>query len=375
MFQWGTFSALLFFGFLSSLQDFITRRVSNRIIFPMMSGAVLFLFLEVFFNRSALPKPWVGFLSIHLFLCALTALFLWYQRIWPAGDAKIFFIFSILVVMIRPWLWSFPYWTFLHLAINIFFPSVCFILSILIYQKFHELKKMFSVSVREWIPGVKRALRVLCSRLPANRRVLLTLIGNIIIIPTMIQSFQRVVPHSFFKPFQFIVYVFLYLFWGTVYKYLQERYILFIVVLLLAEFAHKIHESIFTIVSKNLYFSCGFMIFASTFGILSYYLKMLRVRRSETSNLNQGDILSDKSWSEMEELCAKTGSEHEFLRYADGLSQEDIAVIRSSCPAEKEVIVCETRPFAFWIFIGALWTLFSAQTFPQWLISLRHVHF
>ena len=371
-FQWGALSLFLFFGFLGSVWDFKTRRVSNHLVFAVLLWTIGFLFLETLFKRADLPAEWPKFLLIHLALCGATSSILWYRRIWPAGDAKIFLIFSALIVLVRPWLWGFPYWICLDLMINVFLPAAFFILLVLIYRKSHEIGK---ISMREWVSGAGRWLRVLFSWLPANRRVLFTFMGNMLIIPAMIQSLYSVIPNSFSKFFQLTIYIFFYLFWGPIYSFLEERYIFFIMGFLLIEIAHKLHESVLALIYNGFYFSFGFMVFSAILGVLSNYLKMSCVRRFDVSNLSPGDILSDSSWSDVIQFCSRPAPEYEFRRYADGLSKEDIEVIQSCCSAEKEVVVCETRPFAFWIFFGALWTLFANQTFPRWLISFWKIYF
>ena len=79
---------------------------------------------ETFFTRPFYPA-----LLAHVALSCAAALALWNLKIWPAGDAKLFALFSLLLPLASVDLPGFPSSLFLTCMINVFLPPAFFILA------------------------------------------------------------------------------------------------------------------------------------------------------------------------------------------------------------------------------------------------------
>ncbi len=372
------FSIFLLIGVFSSWSDFKTRRVPNRLIiaaFIVVSiGYIVLFWLWPF--KYLLRLQYFNSILIHLLLSAILALGLWYWRIWPAGDAKLFVFMSLVIILVRPHLWGFPYWTFLQLAINTFIIAACFIIPLALYHEWHNFQR----SPVEFFRQITVRMRRLIGEIGLPRGIyLIRLIFNFAIIFIFSRILMEKISSLFSGLPKLLVFLVIYFFWGKIYPrfYRVSRIPIFSLfpAAFLALLIHFLHMSFSKDVLNGLFLGLEFFLLFAVLKFLERLIRTSQIHARRVGELNPGDILNDESWNGLVESCSAVAPEHEFLRYADGLSQEDVTVIRNSCPAEKEVIICETRPFAFWIFIGALWTLFMEQTFPQWLISFWRAHF
>lgn len=83
----------------------------------------------------------------HVFLCAFSGLGLWVFRVWPAGDAKLFMLLSILYPLLSA---GFdPQRSFLMILINIFIPACLFLFA-------KAILYVFDTRLRHWRDSLAR---------------------------------------------------------------------------------------------------------------------------------------------------------------------------------------------------------------------------
>ena len=120
-----------------SLRDIQRHDIPHRVLGQMTVLAALGYFLlargTFLAGRAATSGPWYhwGFYRdamIHAALCLAAAQALWWFKIWPAGDAKLFTVLGAAAPLIRPGGRFFPGLEFLVLLINIFVPAALYIL-------------------------------------------------------------------------------------------------------------------------------------------------------------------------------------------------------------------------------------------------------
>lgn len=94
----------------------LAATLSATVGVPLLGG--------VYFNWSFYQA-----LLFHVLLAGAAALALWNLKIWPAGDAKLFALFSLLLPLAASDLPTFPGWLFMTCLINIFLPPAFYIVA------------------------------------------------------------------------------------------------------------------------------------------------------------------------------------------------------------------------------------------------------
>lgn len=383
-------SAALFlflaFGIIASVSDIATRRVSNRITSLAFLAAFIcygFLLIETLLGshqiiwmglgRRYLPYSFYHLVAIHLILCVIFAVALWYRRIWPAGDAKFFVVASLFLALIRFNIPGFPYWIVLKLAINIFIPAAFFIGAVFVKQqlaafrsiKLQEIRDRCYRSFRQWAGSAE---------IPVRGKHIAFLLLRLIVLSALMQILMEKFSRLYSGFPQLVFFLIVYLVWGQLYRFIRLRFVGGFLVLCLIIWGYWFHANLPSLMLHGIFLSIVFAGFFFFLRLLENHIKASRAQKKEISNLSPGDIPSDESWSELFNLCHLAEPPYDLRRYADGLSHEDIDIIRRFCPLDREVMVLETRPFAPWIFLGALWTLYVHETILRLPFAVIGIH-
>lgn len=146
---------LFLIGFITSYQDFKESKIKNKWILLGLSWGlgiyVLFLiwsFIAPFLAQTyskhftfVLPS-YILKVLINSAIALIVGYVLWYFDLWSAGDAKLFFVFSLLLPLKYYWRSALPYFPSFALLINIFVPALLFLMG----QNLFYFLKTFSVS-------------------------------------------------------------------------------------------------------------------------------------------------------------------------------------------------------------------------------------
>jgi len=137
---------LFLIGLITGYQDFKEGKIKNKWI---ILGLVWGLGIYIFFLIWALVVPYTFILPSYIFkvfinsaIALVIGYLLWYFNLWSAGDAKLFFIFSLLLPLKYYWKTALPYFPSFALLINIFIPALLF----LIGQNLFYFLKSISIS-------------------------------------------------------------------------------------------------------------------------------------------------------------------------------------------------------------------------------------
>jgi hypothetical protein len=151
-----------FIGAVTCYEDFKFGKIRNKwiILGAAWSLAVFLFFLAWYFAGPAVMDfyydeireipagAWRPNLTVHLdfigrsllngILSLLVGFLMWRSRLWAAGDAKLFFAFSMLIPITFYWKSFLPFFPSFSLLINIFIPVTLFLLfrSLLHFFKF-----------------------------------------------------------------------------------------------------------------------------------------------------------------------------------------------------------------------------------------------
>ncbi len=375
----------LAFGIAASVSDIATRRVSNRLIslaFLAILVGYTFLLIETLLGSHKIV--WMGlgerYLSysfyrgvvINLLLCAISGVVLWRRRIWPAGDAKFFVAASLFLPLIRVDIPGFPDWIFFKLLINTFIPAAVFII---ITAAIQEASVLRNFSLAEILVQSPRVFRQWAGSVefPTNRKHLALIAGKFILVAALIQILMSALS-SVGGFSRLIIYFFFYLIWQWLYRFVRSKFFGVPIAVVFFLCAFLAHSNFFSLIIRGTFLALGFVPFFLLVRFLEVHLRVSRVHVVKISKLSQGDVLDDESWWKLSGLCRAADSSCDLRRYADGISREDIEIIVRACPLDMDIQVLETRPFAFWIFLGALWTLYAHEMALRWPLALMGIH-
>lgn len=132
---------LFFIGFITSYQDFKEGKIKNKwiilglvwglgIYFLLLIWALIAPYLSQIFSKEfifILPS-YILKVFINSALALIVGYLLWYFNFWSAGDAKLFFIFSLLLPLKYYWQSALPYFPSFALLINIFILVLIFLM-------------------------------------------------------------------------------------------------------------------------------------------------------------------------------------------------------------------------------------------------------
>lgn len=119
-------------GIITSYQDFKFGLIKNRwILFGFICGFILYFSAFLFSNLQFLQ---IKKILLNTLISFVISILIWEIGFWPAGDAKLFTLFSFLLPLKFYWKSYLPYFPSFILLVNIFFPAFIFyLIQILIY--------------------------------------------------------------------------------------------------------------------------------------------------------------------------------------------------------------------------------------------------
>lgn len=136
--------SIIFASSYISYQDWKENIIKNKLLLLLISIGVLYSALNFSLVLSNMEN-----LLINIFFAFLTGFVFWLTGFWPAGDAKLFIVFSFLISIYFSSIFSSYLW--LDLLVNTFVPLFFFFL-VFIFLKSdrNELKKSFKFAFKPY---------------------------------------------------------------------------------------------------------------------------------------------------------------------------------------------------------------------------------
>ncbi|MCX5785639.1 MAG: hypothetical protein NTX59_08110 [Elusimicrobia bacterium] len=347
-------------------EDLASQKIPNDKIalgFKMLGAAVLLLAVMTFLGyKGRIPvfQTW-NFYPLwcaHMFWSVLASMILWYSEVWPAGDAKFFMVIAGALPLINPQMRNFPHYLFLMLLINIFLSAAFFAVGSFIAsgfakaspsdffsEMFADLKKRFSS-----LGGVRSAAYAL--NLAAL--FLLQQLLNIESRGFLSRLFSRVD----------VLYFFLFFLWDKVSSAFGSRRWAFVSA---AFYALYLGAGLLFFRARLLTMTLAAASNVLRFGLLLIFGRLIfefLLEKKDAVYLSDeeivpGVILSTKETSILRKNPVFNGAFDDCFR--DGLSAEQADLLRDwlkKMPVQSpKVETVRGRPFALWIFIGAVISL------------------
>lgn len=400
---------IVWFGFRVSLEDYRLGKIKNRHItlgFKILAFAVILFFLNSasgyffaflpektdsliltrlisladFIINPSFEFKFYTYFMMHISLVLLSAIVFWKAKIWPAGDAKLYIVFAIMVPLIFPDIVHFPKRLFLVNLINIFIPAALFFVG---YMIFKITVKLFSGKYDKNFANLPQkvisALKGKINKSPTEITGWGFLLVNYFVLFSFSQIFKAHTHNYFAKILSepMLVFGVLFLTWDKIYGYMMRKrttalFLIIMGVYLISGsfmFPERVKNDLLQGISLTLRFGM-FIMFLKTF--IVYYFEKTQKYQVKTAEISPGMILTKNTLSHIK-------SDGSFYKecfgdyYSDGLTAHQADKIKKWNKLSN-IEAAKAKPFAFWIWLGCLFTLaFKTDVFN--FIKIKFPHF
>ncbi len=350
-------------------EDFEIQKILNKKILLGIKLFALF-FLAMAYNTylgytgqtdSFLKANFYGLSFIHFFWTLLAAIILWYGEIWPAGDAKFFILISSCLPLINPFIKTFPHYLFLSLLINVFVVAALFAFVNYVSEGIRQASPSDFFSA-QWQALRERAL-ALSAQGGVKKFYIFFYAINIGFIFLLHQIFAMELKNTFGKIIlrTEIIYFVLFFLWEKVAENFRSRKWVYI-----------------SLVAYGLYFIFGYFLFpyrlmellmialmnVLKFSVIlfvgRYMFEFIMEKKDtyfiEAQELKPHMVLSSQMMRTLRGNSVFEGAFDDCFK--DGLTAEQIDILKDwlgKLKVEKpKVEIIKGRPFALWIFVGAV---------------------
>ena len=324
--------AILALGIITSIEDIKTGKIRNKWLLLALAYFMIGSIIVLIYSMPS--RSYLIFTAINAAASLVLGMILWHFGIWSAGDAKLFFVFCLLIPLSTYEIVSSQYFPGFDLLANIFAAAVIFfIFAIMIRsdlkQKKEILSKTFSINsivitalnifAISWIvsfmlgfTGLKEIFLIMCISFAANFAV-----------------------QSFLKRYTFLI----------------------IAVAILRLFIdQQIYSWQFITV-----FSVTVLAWAITTEFLNQSSSVLFSKELDPRQLKKGMVLAEMFSYKKISIDAEP----------EGLSDRQIASIRKLYKIDRnhkrKIRIRDTTPFAIFIFIGVLITIILGMNLIQYI--------
>lgn len=358
---WFFLPGILLLGILTTYTDIKKGLIKNKhLLFGLIYGVFVYAFLILYFGNTDYNYLIESSLSVLLSLAV--GFIVWYAGLWTAGDAKLFFVFSFLIPLSVYNYGYVKYFSQVNLLINIFLPLGVYYL-ILVVRKF---------KFKDIVEKLKEVFEI---------RGLIELIIFVFAVtwPINLVFYYVGIPHNYFTS-SFVLLVIL-----LIFNKLFSRYLFWLTVLL-SIFRFIFDESVYSlstykdlgyiiliILSVRILLILGFSVFTKDVKIKDLKPGMVpaEIVYEEDSKYHKKDFFyAVFLWYIYEKI--KDRKNYLFEPMDDGLTKEDVSKLNKfkSKFDFDSLRIQSTIPFAPFIFLGVLLTIFFSGNLVTAIISL-----
>ncbi len=354
------------------------------LVFSFFSKEVSQFFFKQLFGRKdqkiqlTISSSYLLKQLINAFLSFGVGFIMWKKRIWAAGDAKLFFIFSLLLPLKyyqRSYLFIFPS---LALLVNIFFPIFIFFslggalfYSKKLLKKLLNRKKSFLTNLffKKQVNEKEKERKKTFNRKSFFKKI--SFLKNMLIMLLIFMAIQ-LAPNGFFRKYflidvsyvQAIFIICLVIFQKKFFNLISKPLVVLIIFLI---FLFSYSKSSIWLNSKETLFFAGkmFLTFAVFMFIFSFfnravniYLNKKGVKTINSKDLRKGMFIEKEL---MEKIRENQMLKSKFKKtYLEGLNCEQTLLLKNWLVENKinKIKIYTTFPFVFWMFLGVLLTIF-----------------
>lgn len=362
---------VLLLGAWASYQDIRYKKVKNWLLL-----ATLGMFALIVTVGPGLTAPWpVSLLLMNGSIAAVAAVLLWRGQIWPAGDAKLFTVFSIIIPFDFYMAHFTPYFPSFAILINTFFTG----LSILTFMVVMDLGRNTVLLIQRGRAGkrdfMNKAREEAREELPVFFKSLMLLMVAFLTTRVLLDyafSFEN----DIFSKLAVLQFLITFLLYRQISQFIRKRIpILYCLLFLGAGLFLKLalmrfdfpqfFSYLLLLLRLALLFVAALQALTAAFG---FYIKKRQSVYLMISDLKQGMIVDSESW---DKLVGEIRQKDVVIgrQLPDGLQAHQIELISGNLPGELTVLVNRTYPFAPILFCGVLLTMLLRQSMLHIILS------
>ncbi len=367
---------LFIIGIISSYTDIKYNKIFNSlIILGLLYGLwiiIALLLQNIFLLGEAENFIYIGKVFLNSFLALLVGYFLWYQKYWSAGDAKLFTVYALLLPLKFYDKSYFDYFPSFNLIINLFFPVIIVLsfysLKDFFYSLFERLIKK-NIFLKQ-VPIKERYFNAI-KELKKIGTLLINFIFFIVIIQIILLSFRIVIGQTAgLHPFLlYLIIVFLMQKinkWKNKFRWLTPLiysvsfiYIFYLIIQL--DFSAILGLARMALI---------FLIFINLARhFLDHYIDRKEIGSLPLKDLRKGVLIHQEDLSKL--ISSLSTKEKEALNWigAEGISEEQILIIKNKFKTSlnNEIRFYKTFPFAPYMLLATIISILTQSSFLAWI--------
>jgi len=381
---------VIFLGLITTYEDIRYGKVRNKwillglfwglgiILFFLLwyfiaSPVTRFFYFEIINQPADSPAPVFTVSLIYLsrvFLNAVIALIIaflmWRGGGWAAGDAKLFFIYSLLIPLGYYWKSYLPLFPSFSLLINIFIPIFIYLLIKAffyfvkyIYQRIQKHKNTKTQKHENKKSDIKKGIK---DRIKSMGTILLAFV-TIVLVFTVFQAPIKKYFSIDIASFQMFVFAAFIIFRRIAFDFLKKPIVLkiiasILIIVLIAGFATS-PAATWQSLKRTVQIMIIFMIVFSLFvALIDFHISRTGTREIGVRNLKAKMNLDEGIINQIKK-DKKFFKQYLSRIYPEGLTQEQAEAVKKWLLEKKneKVRICKPFPFVLWMFIGVIITL------------------
>lgn len=379
-------SILSIIGLVVSYEDIKMGKVRNKLILMGFIAGLLGYLLLITAALFSSKVDFIYFKKVLINICISWAIsfFIWYVGLWPAGDAKLFILFSFLIPL-KYYGDNLPIHSFpsFGLFVNIFISVLIFILPNILFRiilipfnfilNFKKHREVLIDKFLEWIKKINENKSTYMQLLLVYFFVFqwfylfrLYLSKEIIRTPIILEKFSYIAIILVYWPLRFFLKT----------KKIRAVTLLLIALLFMhVAFTVGISFKGYLLALPKIFMNfSGFMVvFGFAKKIIELYIQKNEIVKLSIDKISSHMLLTKESIKKIDEFFKKEGLTGKF--YSDGLTSRQVNYLKELSLKKnnlQEVEVYRTFPFAPFIFVGAIVTILARGIIFNHFLSFQH---
>lgn len=380
---------LLLVGGAAAVTDWRERRVPNRLVLLALGACALWVLGELAgsalgalgLRSYSLPWAWYPRIAEHVLLSLTAGWTLWRLDVWPAGDAKLYLALSSLLPLVDRNLSGFPSLLFMVLLVNIFVPAGLLFAAEGTASMIRSAPAALAAS--SWpslgrgpwaaVKGAGDVARVRFAEFYPKRwqaAMVAASLGSFFFVLRVVERKVGEKPIGAFG--HVLLFLVLYAAWGRVAPLLRKPAAAALGLgasLAGAAAATAAGIDLASLVRASAESFLGFGFFLSLARLaFERPLVLAGLGRLPADELRAGTIPTDEAWTSLSGDPGLASLLDERRR--DGLSAPEAEAVKAWLKARgrTELPVHRAVPFAAWILVGAVLTLWRPGTVVSWMM-------
>jgi len=344
------------FGLITSYDDIRFNRIKNKWVLLAIAFGVLVSIIIHFLNPSQTTPtglPYLAEFYLNVLCTFVLGYILWYTGLWSAGDAKLFLAYALLIPITTYQFALFPHFPSYTLLVNTFTPFLLFFIIFVLIR----IKKAMNPGLLKWT--FQPMLLLTIALFLFGFGWVVTALFNLIGVPSnailqVVSLFTIILVSSRYLKFRLLAVSVVLCILRVIFdfknyaslEYLWNFILVMVLLLILRFYLLTLSYEVF---SKDIFIESlkrGMIPAEDVYKVAKVHFRKRRFAY----------------FSFLEALLRKSQETSLFNRLGDGLTDNEVAMVKKAHSRgylrEHTIRIYQTLPFAPFMFVGAMLTLF-----------------